>query len=66
MNEKSVNEMQKSEGKDWYDNAERHPFYFGYFIFAWLPKRCRNGKVRWLAWLEKHSDGSYTAGDRAP
>ncbi len=44
---------------------EMHPEYFGYYIFAWLPKKCRNGKWRWLCWLEKHDDGTYTLGNRA-
>lgn len=32
----------------------------GYCTTAWLPKRCRNGKVRWLTWVDRHSDGTYT------
>jgi hypothetical protein len=35
---------------------------FGPHRFAWLPRRCRNGKVRWLTTLERHRDGSYTLG----
>jgi hypothetical protein len=38
---------------------------FGLYVFAWLPKKCRNGKWRWLCWLEKHSGGTYTLGNRA-
>lgn len=38
---------------------------FGYYTFAWLPKRCRNGKIRWLTWVERHDDGTYTLGNRA-
>lgn len=38
---------------------------FGWFTFAWLPRRCRNGKRRWLVSLERHSDGTYTLGNRA-
>jgi hypothetical protein len=32
----------------------------GFFMFAVLPRRCRNGKTRWLCTLERHSDGTYT------
>ena len=35
---------------------------FGAHRFAWTPKRCRNGKVRWLKTLERHFDGTYTLG----
>lgn len=35
---------------------------YGPHRFAWLPKRCRNGRVRWLTTLEQHHDGSYTLG----
>ena len=35
---------------------------FGQHRFAWVPKKCRNGKVRWLKTLEQHHDGSYTLG----
>jgi hypothetical protein len=35
---------------------------FGPHRVAWLPKRCRNGKVRWLKTLERHRDGTYTLG----
>ena len=35
---------------------------FGKHRFAWTPKRCRNGKLRWLKTLERHRDGSYTLG----
>lgn len=38
---------------------------FGWVMFAWLPKRCRNGRWRWLRSVERHSDGSYTLCDRA-
>lgn len=41
---------------------------FGFFIFSWLPRKCRNGKWRWLCWLEKHGYGehaTYTLGNRA-
>ena len=35
---------------------------FGPHRFAWLPRRCRNGRVRWLKTLERHHDGTYTLG----
>lgn len=41
---------------------------FGFFIFAWLPKRCRNGKIRWLCSVERHGvpgHYTYTKGNRA-
>lgn len=37
----------------------------GFYVFAWLPVRCRNGKVRWLTWVERHDGGTYTLGNRA-
>lgn len=37
----------------------------GYYTFAWFPKRCRSGRIRWLCWVEHHSDGTYTLGNRA-
>lgn len=49
-----------------FDNEDRHLAEpFGFYIFAWLPHRCRNGRLRWLRWLEHHSDGTYTLGNRA-
>lgn len=38
---------------------------FGFFLFAWLPVKCRNRRVRWLTWVEKHRDGTCTLGNRA-
>ena len=35
---------------------------FGAHRFAWFPRRCRNGRVRWLKVLERHRDGTYTLG----
>jgi hypothetical protein len=32
----------------------------GFTTFAFKPKRCRNGKLRWLCFVERHGDGSYT------
>lgn len=37
----------------------------GFYFFAFWPRRCRNGKIRWLCWLEKHDDGTFTLGNRA-
>lgn len=37
----------------------------GFYRFAWTPKRCRNGKIRWFCWVEHHGDGTYSLGDRA-
>ena len=38
---------------------------FGWFQFAWLPVQCRNGYWRWLRWVERHGDGTYSLGNRA-
>lgn len=38
---------------------------FGYIFFAWFPRTCRNGRRRWLTWLERHQDGTFTYCDRA-
>ena len=38
---------------------------FGWIAFAWLPRRCRNGRWRWLRFTEKHFDGTYTLSNRA-
>lgn len=32
----------------------------GYSFFSFTPKRCRNGRVRWFTWLQKHQNGTYT------
>ena len=49
-----------------FDPEDRHIAEpLGFYVFAWLPRSCRNGRVRWLRWLERHSDGSYTLGNRA-
>ena len=37
----------------------------GWYGFAWRPRRCRNGKLRWLVSTERHSDGTYSLGNRA-
>jgi hypothetical protein len=37
----------------------------GFYTFAWRPRRCRNGKLRWLTWIERHDDHTYTLGNRA-
>lgn len=45
-----------------YDAELRHiGEAFGFFIFSWIPRKCRNDRWRWLTWLERHGgDGSYT------
>jgi len=35
---------------------------YGFHEFAWKPRRCRNGKIRWLCWVERHSNGTFTKG----
>lgn len=37
----------------------------GFYSFAWRPRRCRNRRLRWLTWVERHADGSFTLGNRA-
>lgn len=37
----------------------------GFYLFAWLPVKCRNGKRRWLRWVERHGDGTFSLGNRA-
>src|SRR5262249_22786014 len=37
----------------------------GFYMFAWWPRRCRNGKLRWLTSVERHDDGTFTLGNRA-
>lgn len=32
----------------------------GFFVFAIVPRRCRNGRLRWWCTLERHTDGTYT------
>jgi hypothetical protein len=32
----------------------------GYFGFHIWPRRCRNGRWRWMCTLERHADGTYT------
>lgn len=49
-----------------YDNEGRHICEpFGFYEFAWRPRKCRNGKWRWLCWVESHDDGTFTLGNRA-
>lgn len=49
-----------------YDEEGRHVSEaIGWFEIAWWPVRCRNGKLRWLRWVERHDDGSYSLGNRA-
>ena len=50
---------------DW-DLEGRHTSeLFGFFSFVWWPVRCRNKKLRWLCWVERHQDGTYSLGNRA-
>lgn len=51
--------------EDWDSECRHIGEPMGFFRFAWLPTRCRNGEVRWLRWLEQHEDGSLTLGSRA-
>lgn len=49
-----------------YDSECRHGAEsLGFYTFAWLPKRCRNGRLRWLTLVERHQNGTYTLGNRA-
>lgn len=49
-----------------YDDECRHGAEpLGFYTFAWLPVRTRNGKRRWLTNVERHDDGTYTLGNRA-
>jgi hypothetical protein len=49
-----------------YDDECRHiAESLGFYVFAWLPVRARNGKMRWLRWVERHEDGTVTLGNRA-
>ncbi len=49
-----------------YDPEGRHIAEpLGFYTFTWWPKICRNGKRRWMTWVERHRDGTYTLGDRA-
>ena len=48
-------------GTAFLDTELRAPWeYHGYPEFAWFPRKCRNGQVRWFCWLERHGDGTYT------
>lgn len=49
------------EGGHFFDAERREPWEpYGFIALAWLPTRCRNGRVRWLTFLERHDDGTYT------
>ena len=44
-----------------YDDECRHIAEpLGFSLFAFTPKRCRNGRWRWLRFVEKHPDGTFT------
>lgn len=48
-------------GTPFFDDELVAPWeYLGFATFAWLPKKCRNGKLRWLCWVDQHRDGTYT------
>ena len=48
------------------DECRRFGEPYGYIMFAWKPVKCRNGKWRWLRWVERHNPGcSYTLSNRA-
>jgi len=32
----------------------------GFSFFSFLPRKCRNGRVRWCTWLQRHGDGTFT------
>lgn len=43
------------------DSEGRFPWEpLGFTQFHFLPKRCRNGRLRWLCFLDRHPDGTYT------
>ena len=49
-----------------YDTELRHLAEpMGYYRVAFWPVKCRNGKWRWLTWIEDHGNGTYTLGNRA-
>jgi hypothetical protein len=50
---------------NWDDECRSIGEPFGFYTFAWLPVKCRNGKRRWLCDVERHRDGTYTLGNRA-
>lgn len=50
---------------DW-DSEFRHVSEpVGFHTFAWRPVRCRNGRWRWLTWVERFPDGTFAIGNRA-
>jgi hypothetical protein len=50
-----------NEGDAMVDSEGRFPWEpLGFVTFTFWPKRCRNGKWRWLCFVERHSDGTYT------
>lgn len=54
---------------DWDAEARHVSEPMGFFTFAWWPVRCRNGKLRWLKWVERHTatngEITFTRGNRA-
>lgn len=51
--------------KNWDDECRHAAEPLGFYTFALLPTKCRNGKWRWLCSIEDHGDGTYTRGNRA-
>ena len=51
--------------QNWDDECRHIGEPIGFYRFAWWPKRCRNGNVRWLVSVEDHGDGTFTLGNRA-
>lgn len=50
---------------DWDTECRHLDEPLGFYRFAWWPRRCRNGRWRWLCWVEHHLDGTYSLGNRA-
>lgn len=53
------------ECPNWDDECRHAAEGLGYYRVAWWPVRCRNGKLRWLTWIEDHLDGTFSLGNRA-
>jgi hypothetical protein len=50
-----------SEGQDIVDAEGKFAWEpLGFSSYAFIPRKCRNGRWRWLCFLEKHEDGTYT------
>lgn len=53
VNEDGTVDLMDSEGRFVWEPE-------GYSFFAFIPKKCRNGKIRWLCWLERHQNNTFT------